>query len=488
MLQSTIGIRRFARLSAACANHKLSSSRTSRRLFASQQPPPPRDPKKIQFQLTAGAAVVVIVGGAVAARTIYGQFVQTNTNNNNHGFRRDGSTAKVLLQTPAAPAPQQGRIQQSAVLQEMDAAEFQDFCQQQRHYLKESALRNQQQAKELLHQELRNILPVDRIGVFRDWYFSYPTTYQLLGVAMKSALQHAVSIRNEQTLAEKVSHDLQTVVQQKYQAMVLRPALLDPKIHRVFVKSLHQAQASYWNTVSNMEASVAHFVMQQSKPYVQPLQHHQVVVNLDWTAQLQKVQHLPAVYDKKTPTTSVALIAGGAAVGKMAGGAAMGGAAKALTAKLAAPFATKAAGAALSSKAAAGAATGALVGGPLLGGVAGAVAGAALGVGVDMTVNLGVAVMQRSAFEQDVRDCLEETLQEWEDTLGQELANVQSVWYGHAEDVVFVGLKTTSTTSTTPHPGDDDSPKTNPDHLNDDNPETNPNHPNDDSVVETNTD
>jgi len=468
---STIAITRqsFGRLLAKRSTGCAVLSYTSRRCLASQSSPPPPPPHQqhpgdnkkkntIQFKLTAGAVAIVIVGSAVVARSIYGQFLQSNdrrnTNGNNSIIRRDASTAKVLLQTAGIPRQQRPMMMpRSGVIQEMDAAEFQKFCQQQRLYLKESAHRNKLQATELLHQELSDILPIDRIAVFRDWYFRYATSYQLLGVAMKSALQHAVTIRNQQTLAEHVTEDLQTVVQQKYRDMVLRPALLDPKIHRAFVKSLNKAHELYWNTVNNMETSMAEFVATQSKPYSQPLQHHQVIVNLDWTAQLQKVQHLPTVYEKQTSsTTSVALVAGGAALGKMmAGGAVMGsGAAKALTAKLAAPFATKAAGAALSSKAAAGAATGALLGGPL-GGAAGAIAGAAVGVGVDMTVNLGVALMQRSAFEQDVRDCLDETMREWEDCLGQELDHVQSVWYDYAGDIL---LAAGSNTNTRHDPGD----------------------------------
>ena len=379
--------------------------------------------EKYQIQLSAGAAAVFVLGGVFAARSIYEQFL----NNNGHqSIRRDESKATVLLKTVAPAKP-------LAQFQEMDAKEFEAFCREQRRLLAEAAKRNQQEAAEMLHRELLEVLPVDRIPVFSEWYFSYATTYKLLGVAMTSAMKHAVTIRKEQSLKERVSEELQEVVQQKYEALVLRPALTDPKIHRAFLSSLKHAHKSYLSALSEMEESVSKFVSEQSRPYAEPLQKDQVVVELDWTAQLQKIQHLPAAYEK-TPT-GVALVAGGAAAGKIAGGATMGGAAKAIAAKLASPFATKAAGAALGGKAVAGAATGTLVGGPL-GGAVGAAAGAAIGVGVDMTVNLGVALMQRPALEKDVHDSLEETLVEWEERLLQELEHVQSVWYSHAKDAL----------------------------------------------------
>jgi hypothetical protein len=68
----------------------------------------------------------------------------------------------------------------------------------------------------------------------------------------------------------------------------------------------------------------------------------------------------------------------------------------------------------------------------------GAVAGAAIGGSVDMTVNAGVALMQRSAFVEDVRESLNATQSEWEDRLWPELERVQSVWFGHADEALLL--------------------------------------------------
>ena len=93
-----------------------------------------------------------------------------------------------------------------------------------------------------------------------------------------------------------------------------------------------------------------------------------------------------------------------------------------------------------------------------------AATGAAIGVGVDMTVNAGVALMQRSAFEQDIRDSLDATRMEWEDRLLPELERVQSIWYDHALSVMTLNkppetdptsnsalVAETSTTNTNPN-------------------------------------
>ena len=54
----------------------------------------------------------------------------------------------------------------------------------------------------------------------------------------------------------------QAHVGRKYEAIVLRPALTDPELHRAFVRSLQSAHREYLAAVSGLEASVAAFVSQ----------------------------------------------------------------------------------------------------------------------------------------------------------------------------------------------------------------------------------
>ena len=68
--------------------------------------------------------------------------------------------------------------------------------------------------------------------------------------------------------------------------------------------------------------------------------------------------------------------------------------------------------------------------------MAGAATGAAIGLGVDMTVNAGVALVSKPAFERDVRESLRAMCLEWEDRLLPELERCQKIWFGHAQELL----------------------------------------------------
>ena len=358
--------------------------------------------------------------------------------------RRDASHATVLIQMSPRPphVVQQDKLGTNRnnssstgdTLQQVDAAAFAEFVAEQRVMLKKESQKIRQEAAQVLHDELQKAFADanDRIVSFCNWYLSYPTTYKFLSIATSSAVTHAITIREEHSLTERVQQDVQEHICRKYEALVLRPARTDPQIHRAMLRALQTAHHGYQEALGKLETSLAEFVTKQAQPYYGKAPSTQdVVIDMDWAAQLQKVQHIPIVYEK-TPT--VALVAGGAAAGKLASTGTGVAVTKALSAKLAAPFATKAAGTAL-AKSAAGATGGAIVGGPI-GGALGAVAGAAVGIGLDMLVNAGVSLMQRPALEQDIREALDATLSEWEECLAPELDRVQSIWFDHAAVVL----------------------------------------------------
>ena len=402
--------------------------------------------------VTAGGAVALVLGGMLSARFLYGYFVEGKDHHPSSDSvtglgnpRRDASRATVLIQTNPQPpmAVKQAQLGEGSTLQQVDATAFAEFVTQQRALLDDESQRVRQEALQVLHEELQLVFENDaddRIAAFCDWYLAYPTTYKLLGMAAQSAAAHAVSLRGKEeypNVAARITHDLQQHIGRKYQALVLRPAHTDPRIHRAVVRALQSAHAGYRQALASLEASLADFVTQQARPYYGKAPTAQdVVVHLDWTAQLQKVHHVPVVYEK-TPT--VALVAGGAALGKLVTSTGAGVAAsKALSAKLAAPFATKAASTALATttgKAAVAAAAGA-TGGAVLAGPLGAVAGAAAGVGVDVTLNAGVSLLQRPKLEQDIRQALEATLLEWEERLAPEVESALSTWFDHAAAIL----------------------------------------------------
>lgn len=369
-----------------------------------------------KINITAGGAALLLVGGAVSGRWILSSHLIADDQSRP---RRDASKATVVLHLPKStdtPKLKRENLDTETRQVVIDAEQFEFFCKQQRRILKAERVSSQQKGRKRLETQLKQAFQGahDRIPKFADWYFSYATTWKLWGMAISSAANHAISFRTEQSLKDKVSQDLQAFVCQKYEAIVLRPAVTDPLIHRAFREALRGAFDDYQESISNLHNSVADLI--SDVPVAQP---KEVLLELDWTAQLQKVEHVPMAFEKSPKALTVALVGAGAVSGKLAGGAAIGGATKAMLGKLVAPFATKAVGASMS-----GATAGAVVGGPL-----GAAAGAAVGIGVDMTVNAGVALMQRSAFETDLKDSLDVTVKEWQDRLFPEMDEVQEIWF-----------------------------------------------------------
>jgi len=406
--------------------------------------------------VTPAQAGLIFVGGALSARFVYNTFL-LDPSSDDFGIRRDGSTATVLLKSPSSAQPaNQLTIDQmdeeTKNLHQVDAENFAKFCQEQRTILQKKREEAKQVAKEKLRQELEEAFHdcYGRIPKFSGWYFAYSTTWKLLSAAGKSAAKHAVSFTSEKTLAEAVSHDLQVLVCQKYEALILKPKLTDPKVHKAFVHSLQAAHKDYLKALGELETSVATFVQDETKSVSVAPTTKDVIVDVDWKTQLEKVDHLPLAFEK-SPQFSMALIGTSVVGGKVMGAGSAVTATKALMGKLVSPFVSKAVATATLGKggsvAAAGAATGvgAMAGGPL-----GAAMGAAVGVTVDMTINAGVALMQKGSFERDVKEAMDVTILEWEENLWPELEKTQGIWFDRADAVL--GAKPTSTTNANSSP------------------------------------
>jgi hypothetical protein len=310
---------------------------------------------------------------------------------------------------------------------------------EQRLLLEEEARQVRQDASDVLTSELEKAFsgPHERVPSFCSWYLSYPTTYKFLGLATSSAVKHVVSFQKESTLSARVLEDLQSHVMLKYDAIVLRPATTDPRIQFAMERAVTKLFDGYKQSIKKLDTSLADFVSEQAEPYLGK-SRPKVMLNLDYSTQLSKLQHIPIQYEK-TPT--VTLVALGAAAGKVSGSGAGFAATKALMAKILSPYAGKAAGTALAGKTTAGATAGALLGGPMAG-IAGAVAGAAVGVGIDLTVNAGLSLIQRPALEKDLHDCIDATQDEWENRLMEELDRVHGIWFDHAISALSVKPKT----------------------------------------------
>jgi hypothetical protein len=365
--------------------------------------------------------------------------------------RTDRSKVTIVLQQPTTNNGSDDNPHNKFISLHVDPNELDEFLKTQRRIVQTSKHNARKQTQQILHDHLATAMKdcSTNIKQFANWYFAYTTTYKLLSVAMQSATSHVLKFgKDETTLKEAVTYDVQKYICNKYQALVLRPALTDPKIHRSIVTTLKSIyQEVYLRSLTELDDSVQTFVRQHttyddgsnksSSSGSLSISPDSIVLELDWKAQLQKAQHLPVAYEKNPPEFSVALVGTGAIAGKAMGGTAI----KAMSAKLATPFATKAAATAVSGKAAAaaaGASTAGAAGGMVAGGPLGAGIGAAIGIGIDMAMNAGVSLIQRDAFEKDVQESLDATLLEWEERILPEVDRiVQDVWFAGAEDALM---------------------------------------------------
>eukprot|EP01048_Picozoa_sp_COSAG05_P022588 COSAG05_NODE_4577_length_1455_cov_1.269174_1_plen_278_part_00 len=197
--------------------------------------------------------------------------------------KRDSSTVSVALaDRPRAavltPTPQQlgqtsrqqpgskGTSDHEAIVA-LDRARFEAFVHGERQKLAIARDRLLIAAASTLMSELRAALApcLGRVDNFADWYFSYSTNYKLLGTAMSSAARHAVAGLSESSVAEAVSVELQQYCMRQYQAIVLRPALTDPELHRAFVRALRRAHVGYIEALQELDTAVVSFVAREGR-------------------------------------------------------------------------------------------------------------------------------------------------------------------------------------------------------------------------------
>jgi hypothetical protein len=400
------------------------------------------------FSTAIFAALTLVFGGAMGARWFYSSAVERDSillNSKTGAPRQDRSKVTIALPASTLKLQQPSSVTKATehMLLSVDIKELQECTKTWQAAIEIQQQQAKQQTQQILHEQLAVAFQDCRsrgVSQFARWYFSYSTTYSLLSIAMKSATKHALTTgRNESTLQQAVTRDLQLYICDKYQAMVLRPAVTDPKIHKAVLATLEQVyEQSYQPAVNELETAVQQFAQGHAEDALMEipkttsrlaLPPGAVVLELDWKAQLQKAVHLPVAYEKRPAEFSVAIIGAGAMAGKAMGGTAV----KAVSAKLAAPFAAKAVGTTLGGKTAAGAA----LGGVLAGGPLGAGMGAAIGIGMDMAVNKSISLLQQSTFEKDVQESLDATMLEWEEKILPEVDSfVQEEWFQQLQTIV----------------------------------------------------
>jgi len=302
-----------------------------------------------------------------------------------------------------------------------DAQAYSEFVNQQTVHLEQAREQLLTDTQVQLHRALNEVFQEmqQRVERFADWYFAYTTTYKLLWEATTSASGHLLSF-SANNLTDAVAYDVEKYLHKHYENIVLRPEVTDPQLQAVYKNTLKFIHEHYLNVLSTMHAEFQAFVAKYTTHLEKPSTQNTQLV-FDWQSQFNKINM--AEYEKgpQGAAFGAALVAGGAATGKVVAGAVgskaiTGAASQGVLAKLSAPFVSKAV------LVGAGGALGTL-GGPL-----GTALGALGGLGIDYMLNEGMELTQRETFITDVTDALNTTQAQWEKEMQGSLNEVIDIW------------------------------------------------------------
>ena len=253
----------------------------------------------------------------------------------------------------------------------------------------------------------------DRIKAFANWYYGYTTTYELMRVAATAA---AAAIPTTKTVREAASEAVAAAVLEKYSAIVLRPAQAEPALRQAFDRASASARGDVMQTLGLLHARSLPLLERHTTHLDERNGEGSARLDVDWRFARGTGAGIDRAHERPTGMPSVALLGGGALVGKAvassAGKAAATAATKAMAGKLAAPFVAKVG----SAMAPAAASVGAAAGGPV-----GVVVGAGIGLAVDYALCKSLELAGRAELEKDVAFALRTAQGEWRYAMEVEL-------------------------------------------------------------------
>lgn len=265
----------------------------------------------------------------------------------------------------------------------------------------------------------------DNIKDFADWYFSYPTTYKIFGVALASAAQH-IAEPGSMSLIDYVTLDIQKYFQKHFEKMVLKPEITDPMLRKIYAKTLIDAQERYLTVMAGLQDDFQQFVINNTIA-MDSMNQNLIKSQIDWDSQFNKVSM--AGYEKGFGgvLTGSLCVVGGAIAGKVLGGT-MGkvAAGKLFSTEIGRTFVTKAVSPLIAkvTPMITSVATGTAAGGPM-----GAIAGIGVGIAIDYAINKGVEWKQRDKFESNAHEAVESFHMEYNDAAVSSLQGAVDVWF-----------------------------------------------------------
>ncbi|KAL1510211.1 hypothetical protein AB1Y20_006540 [Prymnesium parvum] len=362
-------------------------------------------------------------------------------------LRRDGAAdapapaTRASLPVTPATIPRLLRVEFSAAdgsrrYARLDAAALDAEARRQLDALEAERPRLAERARALVHEETGGALArleqpaASRVAAFAEWYFAYHTSYQLLRVASAAAARAALGGGDARAAAEAA---VIGAVNEKYEALCLRPALLEPALRRAFVHAAERTHAEFLRRLDDVHAGGVQLLREHTE-HAAPPGAERAALRVDWAHARALAGGLSAAFDRPDLGNTAALLGGGLAAGKLlapkaaaaAASKAGGGAGTALLSKLSSPIVAKA----LGGTATATAATAGALAGP-----AGALVGAAAGVGVDYALNAALKLQQHDSFVSDVCDAIAAAREEWEEVMTAELVRAVDVWIEDAKQL-----------------------------------------------------
>lgn len=268
-----------------------------------------------------------------------------------------------------------------------------------------------------------------RVGDFADWYFAWSTSYRLMARAAGAAATNLLG-PSVMDVSDAVGYELSEHLQARYEAIVLRPELTDPRLQQDYLRTLEEMHGEYLDVMAELDWAFQAFVAAHTTHLEEPLEARKVGLTVDWDSQRHKLSIAGHDRGGMESARGVGLTASGALIGRTVGaasvGKASGVAARGLMARLAAPYAGRLA------TTAGGAGVGAF------GGPAGAVIGGAAGLGIDYLVNEGVELVQRGEFEMALHEGLDVTRHQLQGVMERSLSQAVQVWFDDTLQLLVV--------------------------------------------------
>jgi len=362
-------------------------------------------------RFVVGATAFSAISAAVAVRQLM------KVPHDPHAASPDGSQARIEVQPQVRRVVRVMYHDKDGVpkLARLDEAKFTAEAEQRATELEQARGPLLANASHSLHKLLDEAFVEcqgpDRVKSFADWYYAYATTYELMRVAATAA---AGAIPSERSSKEAATEAVAAAVLEKYSAIVLRPAQTEPVLQRAFGKATQSARADVQQTLGLLNARSIRLLEKHSTHLDGSSDGAKLEV--DWRAARGTASGIDLAHARPSGMPSVALLGGGALVGKAAasaaGKAAATAATKAMAGKLATPFVAKV-GAAMAPAAAS---VGAAAGGPV-----GVVLGAGVGLAVDYALAKGLELAGRRELEKDVAFALRTAQGEWRFAMETEL-------------------------------------------------------------------